>query len=109
MSQPTLDFAAIRDEVEEQIARSGPQTLVGYDANGIQAFVTRTTALPYMRGASALVKAFDAKVWDEGRDPRCLFAAGGRGRLLVPGRPEDATVRSLLAKLREDFGAQTHG
>lgn len=100
------DFGAIRDAVAEKVSRRGPLTLVGYDANGIQRYVTRTTALPYMRGASGLVKAFDAFVHEK---PGCLFAAGGRGRLLVQGTPDDADAQRLLSGLPERFATSTHG
>ncbi len=108
MNAQIPDFHEIRQKVEAKVNRPGPQTLVGYDANGIQAFVTRATALPYMRGASGLVKDFDGKVKSK-KERDCLFAAGGRGRLLVQGTPDDAEEQGLLTALSECFATSTHG
>lgn len=106
MTTQPPDFEGIRRRVTRALERSGPQTLIGYDANGIQAFVTRTTALPYMRGASELVKDFDRKV---AKSEDCLFAAGGRGRLLMAGAPTDAEVQDEVKRLRRCFARMTRG
>lgn len=66
--------------------------LVGYDANGIQDFITSGNRPVLMSGASRIVSAFDAEMRAQ---PGCLFAGGGRGRFLVPRGEEEALRRAL--------------
>ncbi|MEZ4434644.1 MAG: hypothetical protein R3F65_19755 [bacterium] len=91
-----------RDGIDRARAAGRELALVGYDANGIQAFVTRGSLLDYLRGASAQVKAFDRA--QQGR-PGNLFAAGGRGRFLVPRREAEAWAKALV----DDYRCMTHG
>lgn len=97
--QFTLD---VEKRVERALGHPGALALVGYDANGIQDFVTRATAIPYLRGASALVKEFDRQ---NEKVEGCLFAAGGRGRLLVTRMSADA----LVERLRAEYSRLTGG
>lgn len=100
--------AAIRDvrlRLDAARARCAGRrpTLFAYDANAIQAFLTASRALPYLRGASERVKAFDKAVFDD--NPGCLFAGGGRGLMLVTA--EEAA--RLADELPAEYRKQTHG
>lgn len=103
----TRDPQRFSEEVSERVERAlgQPEALafVGYDANGIQEFVTRASAIPYLRGASALVKKFDGQTEET---IGCLFAAGGRGRLLVPRGKAGALAQELRAEYSRLTGGE---
>lgn len=104
------DPQGMRREVEHLVrrlsSRGKPLTLIGYDANGIQQYVTRAKPLPYMRGASQRIIDFDRH---QSQDDECLFAAGGRGRLLVRGTWDEPTIARRLDALRARFAEETGG
>lgn len=96
----------VEQAVERLVNRDGPLTLIGYDANGIQQYVTRAKPLPYMRGASQQIIDFDRR---QSQENDCLFAAGGRGRLLVRGEWDGPAITRRLDALRTRFAQDTGG
>ncbi len=77
--------------------------LLGYDANGIQQFVTATNRPKVIRGASEAIRRFDDRV--RARDV-CIFAGGARGLLLLPSEADPTAVAQELTR---DYGAITFG
>lgn len=71
--------------------------LIGYDAHGIQEFITASNRPLAMLGASATVKNFDA---DAARTAKhSIFAGGGRGIELVDGPiAADTRCRHLVSE-----------
>jgi hypothetical protein len=99
-----LDIRAIRERVQRARQQGGREpTLLAYDANAIQQFVTASSRPVAMRGASATVDEFDA---GHGAEPGCVFAGGGRGLLVVDGLD---TAQERGGRLQTDFAARTFG
>ncbi len=104
-----FDAGACVVEVRERLAAArhrvgSSATLLAYDANAIQAFLAASDRLHAMRGASALVKAFDGRALTVVPGAG-LFGGGGRGLLLL--KPEE--VEATAARLVEDYRATTFG
>lgn len=88
---------------------SSPQSmadpwLVGYDAHGIQEFITASNRPLAMLGASDAIKRFDEQA---GRAMACkIFAGGGRGMEVIDG---EAAARARCERLLADYKAATYG
>jgi len=83
-------------------AADGSAVLLAYDANGIQAFLSASNALPYLRGASESIKEFDRRNMER---QGALFGGGGRGLFLVPEAIADQLGQELVA----EHAARTQG
>ncbi len=101
---PILDFdpEASRARVERALASAGanPQ-LVGFEAVGIQEFITANGRPVAMEGACRLIKQFDAGNLDGPCSSGSVFAGGGRGLKLVPGDQLEEVVEQLQTRFRE--------
>lgn len=103
MTEPGRDVEAVRSTVRDAINAAGAEpVLLGWDAVGIQAFVTASSRPITMLGASETLKRFD----DERRQvDSTIFAGGGRGLAVVPR----SQVDGFSAQLVKTFRAATHG
>lgn len=101
----TTNLRASRDRVARARRDAGDTPwLIGYDANGIQSFITASGRPISMRGASAVIDEFDSAVKAQ---PHTVFAGGGRGLCLVRSESE---AKALAHKLTERYQRDTgHG
>ena len=99
-----MDPSEIKQRVDAAKRDAGKSPwLVGYDANGIQELITASGRPISMRGASEVIKAFDAKARASNLH---IFAGGGRGVCLARSRDQ---AEKLAARLTDEFRNETHG
>lgn len=95
-----MDSKPIIERVEraKSAVKGRTASLLGYNANAIQEFVTWSTRPIAMRGASRILMDFDNR---EAATPGCLFAGGGRGIKLLPADQAEREAERLEERFRE--------